>query len=55
VPSDEYENAAKPIIEERLMFGGARLAALIEDIYGASSKDKNVMLEFTDMILGFLQ
>ena len=53
--SDEYENNAKPVIEERLMFGGARLAALIQDIYGASSEDKDIMLEFTDMVLEFLQ
>lgn len=38
------------------MLGGARLAALIDDIYGSSSasKEENVMLAFTDMVVKFL-
>ena len=45
LPTDEYEAAAKPIIEERLMFGGARLAALIEEIYGSASGNAVVDME----------
>ena len=55
VPSDSYKDAAKPIIEERLMFGGARLAALIEDIYGSSSEE-SVTEAFNQMVFdSFLQ
>lgn len=36
LPSDEYKQKAAPALKERIMYGGARLAALIEDIYGAS-------------------
>jgi len=43
VPSDEYKAAAEPICKERIMFGGARLAALIEEIYGS---DKQTTEEF---------
>lgn len=34
--TDEYKETTKPILEERVMLGGARLAALISDIYGPS-------------------
>lgn len=33
LPTDDYKAIALPIIQDRLMYGGARLAALIEDIY----------------------
>ena len=32
-PSEEYKKQALPLLEERIMFGGARLAELIKDIY----------------------
>ena len=36
-PDQEYIDKALPILEERLMFGGARLAALMVYIYGEST------------------
>lgn len=34
-PDQEYRDAATPVILERMMYGGARLAALMVDIYGS--------------------
>jgi len=39
VPSDEYQQSRLPVMQSRLMVGGARLAALIEDIYGSNSTE----------------
>lgn len=39
VPSDEYKEKAIPVLQAHMMYGGARLAALIEDIYGDSSSE----------------
>lgn len=36
-PDQEYIDKALPILEERLMFGGARLAALMVYIYGETA------------------
>lgn len=32
--TQEYKDAAKPILEARIMLGGKRLSKIIEDIYG---------------------
>ena len=37
VPTDEYIATRKPLLEARVVLAGARLAAVIEDIYGDSS------------------
>lgn len=37
VPSDEYQSSRRPIIEAAIVRAGARLAALVSDIYGSSS------------------
>jgi hypothetical protein len=37
VPTDEYISTRIPLLEARIVLAGARLAALIEDIYGDSS------------------
>lgn len=39
VPSDEYKEKAIPALQAHMMYGGARLAALIEEIYGDSSSE----------------
>ncbi len=35
-PDQDYIDKAQPVIEEHLMYGGARLAALVQDIYSTS-------------------
>mmetsp|Transcript_14374 Transcript_14374/g.17152 ORF Transcript_14374/g.17152 Transcript_14374/m.17152 type:complete len:219 (-) Transcript_14374:138-794(-) len=52
VPTDEYKARALPVMKERLMYGGARLAALIESIYGDSRL--NNTMAFTNKVLAFL-
>jgi hypothetical protein len=37
IPSTTYDNTAIPVIETNMMLGGARLADLIETIYGSNS------------------
>jgi len=37
VPTYEYISTRIPLLEARVVLAGARLAALIEDIYGDSS------------------
>ena len=37
LPTDQYDQTALPVIQSRMMYGGARLAALIESIYGDAS------------------
>ncbi len=35
-PDQDYIDKAQPVIESHLVYGGARLAALMTDIYSAS-------------------
>ena len=49
VPSDEYKESRLPIIQARVMVGGARLAALIEDIYGSDST-ASIYQTFTEQV-----
>lgn len=42
-PTDEYLETRLPIIQERIMYGGARLAALISEIYGDAAKDPSIL------------
>ena len=37
VPTEEYKETRLPLLEERMVLGGARLAALIEEIYSDST------------------
>lgn len=37
IPSDDYDTTRRPILEERVMYGGVRLATLIEDIYSSTA------------------
>ena len=53
VPSDEYKEAALPICQERLMQGGARLAALIEDIYG--DNEASLYERFSQKVFAYIQ
>jgi len=39
LPSEEYKAKALPIMEERVMYGGARLAELMQEIYGKSAAE----------------
>ena len=51
--SQEYLDKATPVLQAHMMLGAARLAALIEDIYGENSlKDT---LSFDDSIKQFTQ
>ena len=52
--SDDYQETRIPVIEERIMYGGARLAALIEDIYGSDSIAQTNE-KFNNMVEAFLQ
>ena len=47
VPSDEYKESRLPIMQARVMVGGARLAALIEEIYGSNSAE-SIYQTFTE-------
>ena len=38
IPDQEYIDRAIPVLEERMVYAGARLAALMVDIYGESAK-----------------
>lgn len=38
-PTQEYIDAAKPKVLEHMMYGAARLAALMVDIYGSKQED----------------
>ena len=40
VPSEEYLESRKPVLEKRMMMGAARLAFLISDIYTSSKVDQ---------------
>ncbi len=53
MPSDDYQEAALPIVQKRLMQGGARLAALIEDIYG--SNQVSVFEAFSQKVFAYIQ
>ena len=44
-PTDAYKEAAKPVACERLMYAGARLANLIEEIYGSSTQQAETFLQ----------
>lgn len=39
-PTEAYKEAAKPVLEARMVLAGARLAALVSDIYGNSSAEE---------------
>ena len=47
VPSDEYKESRLPIMQARVMVGGARLAALIAEIYGSNSAE-SIYQTFTE-------
>jgi hypothetical protein len=53
LPTDDYETTALPIVQKRLMQGGARLAALIEDIYGDNTE--SVFEAFSKKVLAYIQ
>lgn len=41
IPSKEYKDKALPILEERIMFGGERLAEIVRDVYGGKSMESS--------------
>jgi len=43
-PSEEYKNKALTKIEERMMYGGRRLAELMKDIYIKTSSEVEMFL-----------
>ena len=45
-PTEEYKAKALPKIEERMMYGGRRLAELIKDIYTKPSAEVEVFLNW---------
>ena len=44
-PDQDYIDAALPIIEEHMMLGAHRLAALMVDIYGSSERAANFITQ----------
>ena len=44
-PDQDYIDAALPIIEEHMMLGAHRLAALMVDIYGSSERAANFIMQ----------
>lgn len=51
--TDEYNERALPALKQQIVFGGARLAAVIKDIYGNDSRLSTIS-EFNDMVFSFL-
>ena len=47
-PDQAYIDAAKPKLLEHMMYGGARLAALMVDIYGKSNENDGCYAEGHD-------
>lgn len=44
-PSEEYKAKALPILEERIMYGGRRLAEIVKDIYYESPQPEQLFLQ----------
>jgi len=52
IPSDDYQERAKPVIESQMMYGARRLAEVVKEIYGDSAiTEKEIPGFFADLFL----